>query len=303
MVQVRIDKIRKSQLIQCLWNAGLPSVKTFADPVAYKKYKEDDCWDWAKYYVDGTPYCPKHARMVIEMAYPEDPGQLNKIVGIINNLRVKGLLSYATELDQFLRRNAQELGAPGADPLATLEGGEAEMGGVPPPAEAAPLPTPEQVPETPEKDEMLYTLYYQFEKWHSILDRELPKFDYFGKQNIAALRSALVNVHKAFQIAIQNKPKKFSKPLMDRWNREVDQLVQRMHESQKAKLDPTKAIVDANMLYDTTDRLNESCKRLCGGDSVFTSVIQEFDNLVHVFANVVKSTSEQVAGQDLTKVR
>jgi len=42
---------------------------------------------------------------------------------------------------------------------------------------------------------------------------------------------------------------------------------------------------------------------LCGGDPAFGSVLQEFDNLVHVFANVVKSTSEQVAGQDLTKVR
>jgi hypothetical protein len=230
----------------------------------------------------------------------------NKIVGIINKLRAKGLLSYATELDRFLHRNAQELGAPGSDPLAALEAGEADAGeiGEAPPAGAALPPVPEKaVPETPEKDEMLYTLYYQFEKWHTILDRELPRFDYFGKQNIAALRSALVNVHKAFQVAIQNKPKKFSKRLMDHWNQEVGKLVQKMHESQKAKLDPTKAIVDAGILYDTTDRLNDSCKRLCGGDPAFGSVLQEFDNLVHVFANVVKSTSEQVAGQDLTKVR
>lgn len=224
---------------------------------------------------------------------------LNSIVNVINNLRSKGLLQHAAELDHFLRRNAQELG--GMDPLAELAAADPTGGELPPDMGGA--PTPEQAPQTPEASKVICTLYYQFEKWHAILDRELPKFDYFGKQNIAALRSALVNVHKAFDRAMQNKPRHFDKQQVESWNREIDKTVEQMRQSQQAKLDPVKAIVDANLLYSTTNRLSESCKRISGKEVGANEITQEFSNLMHVFANIIKSTSEQVAGQDLTKVR
>jgi len=98
---------------------------------------------------------------------------LNAVINVINSLRAKGLLHYAVELDGFLRRNAQELGE--VDPLAALEDMGTGAG------EEVMIPMPEQQKATPEASKMLCTLYYQFEKWHAILDRELPRFDYFGK--------------------------------------------------------------------------------------------------------------------------
>jgi hypothetical protein len=226
---------------------------------------------------------------------------LNSIINVINSLRSKGLLHHAAELDRFLRRNAQELG--GGNPLADLLDADPTGGEAPPEGETPEVPAPEQAPQTPEASKAICTLYYQYEKWHAILDRELPKFDYFGKENIGALRSSLSNVHKAFDRALQNKPRNFDKQQVDRWNQEVDKIVQQMKQSQQAKLDPTKAIVDANLLYNTTNRLSESCKRIAGSEPGLNEIVQEFSNLMHVFTNIIKSTSEQVAGQDLTKVR
>jgi len=230
---------------------------------------------------------------------------LNIVISVVNSLRDKGLTHYAAELDRFLCKHAQELKAPGMDPLAGLEAAEAEQGGAEPMGPMAEIPIPEQAKsEVPsERNKLQNTLYYQFERWHGILDRELPKFDYFGKENIAAIRSALSNVHQALRQALQNKPKQYDKQSMDKWSQEIEELVNQMHKSQQAKLDETKAIVDANLLYNTTNRMNESCKRICGDDPTFSNVVQEFDNLMHVFSNVVKSVSEQVAERDLTKVR
>jgi len=226
----------------------------------------------------------------------------NSIVNVINSLRSKGLLQQAVELDHFLRRNAQELG--GGNPLADLLEADPTGGEAPPEMGDAPeAPVPEQSPQTPEASKAICTLYYQFEKWHAILDRELPKFDYLGKENIDALRSSLVNVHRAFERALQNKPRNFDKQQVDRWNQEVEKLVEQMRKSQEAKINPTKAIVDTNLLYNTTNRLSESCKRAAGKESGSGEVAEEFSNLMRVFTNVIKSTSEQVAGQDLTKVR
>lgn len=241
---------------------------------------------------------------------------INTLVSVINSLRVKGLSRYAAELDRFLCKYAQEMGAGGADPLAALEAADPMGAPTEEPAGApqmSPTGEPAQVPTLPEvgpesaspsaSNKAQRTLFHQFEKWHGVLDRELPKFDYLGQENVDAIRSSLANVHKAFQAAIQNKPAQYEADAIERWNAYINELVQKMHRSQKAKVDKTKAIVDAGMMYDTTKRLYERIQRVGGDDPSMAGVMQEFASLMRVFANVIKQTSEQIAKTDLTEVR
>jgi len=218
-------------------------------------------------------------------------------------------MQQAIELDRILRKNAQALGVPaGGDPLADLaatdqESGDPGVKGQPESPMAPMTPPPVEKENSTDDNKFQRTLFYQYEKWHRILDRELPKFDYLGKNNIAAVRSAAANVHKLLEQAFQNKPNEYDKIAVERWDAKTDDLVQRLHDSQKAKLTSTKAIVDAHLLYDTTNRLYESFKRICGKDPAFSGAMQEFTSLMHAFTNVIKSTSEQISHTDLTKAR
>jgi hypothetical protein len=245
--------------------------------------------------------------------------RLNLLIDVVNSLRAKGLTRYAAWLDGFVRKYAQEGGFPpigSEDPFADL-GGEESPPAAPgtgmdlaadPSQPAAPQPavsTPrQQEPErSSEQDALQRTFYYQFEKWHDVLDRELPHFDYLGKENIAAIRSSLAGVHKNFVQAFSDRPNTYDKGAVLKWNAYVNDLVRKMEDSQKKKLNETKAIVDANMLYGTTNRMNESAKRIFGDDPAFSGALRSFADLVRVFANVIQQTSEQVAKRDLTEVR
>lgn len=239
---------------------------------------------------------------------------INLLIEVVNSLRAKGLTHYAAQLDKIVRKHAQEAGYPpigSADPFADVGGAEpaAEMPAQDPNAVQQPQPQPQpaaeqQGPEQPNEQNILQrTLYYQFEKWHDVLDRELPHFDYLGKENIAAIRSSLSSVHKAFVQAFIRKPKQYDKGAVLKWNQYVNDLTAKMEASQKKRLNETKAIVDAHLFYDTTQRMYESAQRVFGDDPVFSSALATFGNLVRVFTNVVKSVSEQVAQRDLTEVR
>lgn len=247
---------------------------------------------------------------------------LNTLVSTINSLSLKGLYSEAAFLSRFLRKYGQQLGAPteealpggGApqeDPLGALDQAEEafdtvqdEMGQKPQPQQQGPsadLPTEEEV--SPEKARMERSLYYKWEKWHEILDEELPKYDYLEDQNIEAIRSSLAKVHRAFEQAIQSRTTEYDREQVNEWNAYVNQLVERMHDIQTKKLDRTRAIVDAYMLYGTTNRLFDEFKRIAGHDTTFSNVLAEFSNLVHVFTQVIKRVPEQISGEDLTRTR
>lgn len=239
---------------------------------------------------------------------------LNLLITVSNNLRAKGLSLYAAELDKLVRKFAQDAGFPpigSEDPLGEMGGDPAAAMDPmaqpqdPAAAQPAPEPTPEQQgPEKPnEKNTLQRTFFYQFEKWHNVLDRELPKFDYLGKENIDAIRSALSSVHKAFVSAFAKKPSEYDKGAVLKWDEHVNGLVRRMEQSQKMKINETKAVVDSHLLYGTTNRMLDSAQRIFGDDQAFSGVLKGFADLVRVFANVIKQTSEQIAGRDLTEVR
>lgn len=241
---------------------------------------------------------------------------INLLISVVNRLRAKGLSLYAAQLDGLVRKYAQDAGFPpigSEDPLGEMGGEDPAMDPAmdpaaqqqPVPQQPAPEPTPEQQgPEKPnEKNILQRTFFYQFEKWHNILDRELPKFDYLGKGNIDAIRSSLASVHGAFAHAFDKKPNEYDKSAVLKWNEHVNDLVRKMEESQKKKLNETKAVVDAHLLYGTTNRMLDSAKRIFGDDQAFSGVLKAFGDLVRVFSNVVKQTSEQIAQRDLTEVR
>ena len=204
---------------------------------------------------------------------------------------------------------ADPAGGGQADPMADpMRGGQApgdiqdEMRQQQPEQEQeSELPTEEEV--SPEKASMQRSVYYKWEKWHEVLDEELPKYDYLEEQNIEAIRSALSKVHRAFQQAIQSRTQEFDREQVNEWNAYVNQLVERMHEVQKTKLDRTRAIVDSYMLYGTTNRLFDEFKRVMGHDTTFSNVLTEFSDLINVFVQVIKQVPEQISQQDLTKVR
>jgi len=201
-----------------------------------------------------------------------------------------------------LHKNAQELGGLGdVDALEQELAGGAEGGGDEPSVPAAP-PEPEK-PAPKGQTKLQQTLYYQFDKWHSVLDRELPKFRYLGEQNIDAVRSALAKVHKAFQQVMRAQPMQYDRAALQGWNERIDKIVQQMKKSQSAPVSRTKAITDAHLLSDTTKNLYEQFQRLCGKDDKFKAVGAEFSNLIPTLDNVIKSTSEEIAKQDLTEVR
>lgn len=244
---------------------------------------------------------------------------LNLLVSTINSLSNKGMVVEAGLLNRFLHKYAQDLGAPApegvppgeADPLqedsfATQD----PMGGQLPPQGEMQQPMKEPTPELPQEEEvsperakMQRTLYYRFEKWHDILDNELPKYEYLEKHNIDAIRSSLSAVHRAFQQAVSNRTQDFDREQVNEWNDQMNRLVDRMHEVQGTKLDRTRAIVDAYMLYGTTNRLFEDFKRIAGHDTTYANVLKEFGDLMRVFSQVIKQVPEQVAGEDLTRIR
>jgi len=227
---------------------------------------------------------------------------INLLINTINRLRTKGLVHHASTLDGFLHKNAQELGGLGdVDALEQELAGDAARGGDEPSVPAAPPETEKPAPK--EQAKLQHALYYQFEKWHSVLDRELPKFRYLGEQNIDAIRSAFAKTHKTFQQAMQAEPMQYDKAALQKWNEQIDKIAQQMKKSQSAPVSRTKAITDAHLLSDTTNNLHDQFERLCGEDEKFKAVGAEFSNLIHTLDNVIKNTSEEIAKQDLTQVR
>jgi hypothetical protein len=95
----------------------------------------------------------------------------------------------------------------------------------------------------------------------------------------------------------------YDKVTLQKWNEQIDKIVQQMKKSQSAPVSRTKAIADAHLLSDTTNNLHEQFQRLCGQDNRFKTVSVEFNNLIHTLDNVIKNTSEEIAKQDLTEVR
>lgn len=225
-------------------------------------------------------------------------------------------------LSRFLRKYAQELGAPQMeetppggeeDPLATLNqavdslDGQDQQQQQDQTQEQMQQPALPELPEeeevSPERAQMQRTLYYKFEKWKEVLDNELPKYEYLEKENIEAILSALSTVHKLFEQAISNRTRDFNREDVNEWNDQINRAVTRMHEIQPTKVDRTRAIVDAYMLYGTTNRLFDEFKRVAGHDATYANVLQEFSNAIRVFAQVIKQVPEQVSKEDLTKIR
>lgn len=237
----------------------------------------------------------------------------NVIVDVISSLRKKGMLNSAYVLSSFLSKYAQEVAdldtadatapaAPGEDPLKDLEEDAISLGGQEPPEAATETAIPEST--VPSEQAVLQrVLFYQFNKWHSILDRELPKFDYLGEENIDAIRSSLANVHKTMSQVMQNNKSEIDKEIISKWDGEIQKVLFKIRQSQKAKINETKAKVDAFLLYGTTNLLYKKFERLCENDSAFAAVKVEFEGLMNVFANVIKNVSEEIAKTDLTEMR
>lgn len=243
---------------------------------------------------------------------------INLMIQTINTLREKCLFRQAAALDGILYRNAQELGDLdpsgefdlGGGESATDLGGDTDLGDEEQdidfsPNEEPAEPEKELVTEdvSPAQEKMQRTLYYMFVKWHQVLDRELPEFEYFGEENVDAIRSQLRNTRQSFEAAMERRQAHFDKQSIDNWNEEVQQKVYRMHKSQKMPLNETKAKVDAFLLYRPTKDLYDKFLRLCKDDDTFSNVEQEFRSLIHVFSNVIKNTSEEIAEVDLTEER
>lgn len=237
---------------------------------------------------------------------------INLLVSVVNSLRAKGLLQHASHLDSLIVRNAQELDSLG-DEAKSLENLVGISEGSDRQTEETPeVPTSEQKnsqkqpsssDDTKELATLQHTLYYQFQKWHSVLDRELPKFGYLGETGIDAIRTALANVHKTFEQVIASRSPKYDKVALDKWNTQIEEIVKQMKKSQSIPVSKTKAIVDSQLLYNTTNGLYKQFQRLCGKDQAFNPVAQEFSNLIHTFTNVIQNNSEEIAGKDLTEVR
>lgn len=229
---------------------------------------------------------------------------LNMLVQIVNGLNAKAEVQQAFRLRTFIRRNAQELADLQLDPASF---GLEEEQAVPGQEEQAPQQQQPDVPERPQKPvspdigEIQNTLLYMFVKWHSVLDRELPRFDYLGEDHIDALRSALSNVHRTLAQAVGDN-KRFSKAEADEWDAEVERLVQRMHQSQKYPVNETKAKVDAFLLYRPTLDLHKKFLRITEDDPKFAEAAKEFSSLINTFANVIKNI-EDIAKVDLTESR
>jgi len=226
---------------------------------------------------------------------------LNLIIDTVNSLRAKGKTLFAAELDQFLRKNAQDLG------------NLVDMEETPAPEEAPQEEAPQEElltePIEPVKEEvdvqakLERTLHYQFGEWHSIIDRMLPKFDYFGDDNIQNLRHTFSHVAKVFEQAMEGQESNFDNVYMETFKARMSNVKDQLKESIDAKLDETKAKLDASLLYGETEKLHKSFKRITKEDPRFAKVGTEFGNLMRVFALIIQNVSEAIAKTDLTEVR
>lgn len=235
------------------------------------------------------------------------------LISVIAGLRDKGLYGEARTVADFLTKYAQDLPSlkdvaiPDKEGPVPTEEGEAAPeapGGAEDVEQAVPeMPEAPAEQMSPEKAALQYTLYHQFDKWHTVLDQELPKFSYLGEENIDALRSALSSVHRLFQNALEGKQAAFDKEVIAKWDAELKKILGKMRQSQKMELTPTKAKIDAFLLYEPTANLHRRFERVIGDDPAFENVKREFDSLMNVFSNIVKKVSEDIAKTDLTEIR
>lgn len=228
---------------------------------------------------------------------------IDLMINTISSLRNKGLYKEASCVKDFLCKYAQNVANMSDNPADAAADLESDLG-IEPEEESLPIGAQEKVQvQSDELPKMQRTLYYQFEKWHNVIDRELGEFDYFSADFIDAILAAFANVHKVFEQAMANVSTDFDKSMVDSWNSEIARITQKMHQSQNSEINETKAKVDSFLLYDTTDLLYKKFNRLCAQDGNFAAVKAEFDSLMHAFTNVIQNISEEIAKVDLTKTR
>jgi hypothetical protein len=202
---------------------------------------------------------------------------LTKIKAIADDLDSKGFLKQADILDFYLKSYAQ---VAADDPQTT---------------------------ETSKENPALvlsHTTFLMLAELRDFYSKNLPKFKYFGEQNIKTLQSAIDQLTAMYRVLLRNMSPDFDKEALSKYETHLKGLQSEVDRSKEMKLTPIKVKVDKFLLYDEFEMIMRKIERhYDAGIRELQPVLKKARSIRDAFANIIQQTSEEIAHADLIETR
>lgn len=221
---------------------------------------------------------------------------------IADMLDTKGFIKQANTIDKYLISIAQN--APATDPtLGTTPAPAEQASSMMQPPALAPASVPKIDPKK-ENEKLARTNFLMFDELRDFYSKNLPKFSYFGEDNINTLQAAIDQLFAIYRVTLRSIAKEYNHNALSAYEAHIVQLQQEVDRSTKMKLTPAKVKIDKFLLYDELDMMMKKIERNHDqGIAELQPVLKKIRSVRDAFANIIKQTSEQIAHSDLIETQ
>jgi hypothetical protein len=144
------------------------------------------------------------------------------------------------------------------------------------------------------------TTFLMLEELRDFFAHNLPKFRYFGDNNIKILQSALDQLTTMYKTLLRNVSQQYDKQQLATYEQHLRKLQKEVDRSSTMKLTPIKVKVDKFLLYNEYEILLKKIERhYDAGLRELQPVLKKARSVREAFANIIQQTSEEIAHADL----